>query len=162
MNYYDTLEISSKASPEVIRMAYKALMKKYHPDVFPDKAIAHKKTLEINEAYSVLSDENKRKAYDTKLKNETNQPKTNNNNNSYANSNTDKNSQTNPTSCSSQQAYSQGKSGSSNQAPIDCLKYQKYNNTEFDIDLVKINWMAVIYGIIFIFIVIVIIAIANR
>ena len=35
-NYYDLLEVSEKASPEVIEKAYKTLVKKYHPDLQPD------------------------------------------------------------------------------------------------------------------------------
>lgn len=70
MNYYDILEISPKASDEVIRMAYKALVKKYHPDVFHgDKIFAEKKMKEINEAYEVLSDSSKRRLYDFKINN---------------------------------------------------------------------------------------------
>ena len=65
MTYYDILEISEKASPEVIRMAYKALCKKYHPDVYQgDKNFAEEKMKQINEAYETLSDETKKKQYD--------------------------------------------------------------------------------------------------
>ena len=52
MNYYEILQVSENASEEVIRMAYKALAKKYHPDVFDgDSKIAEQKMKEINEAY---------------------------------------------------------------------------------------------------------------
>ena len=69
MTYYELLEISENASEEVIRMAYKALVKKYHPDVYSgDKAFAEEKMKAINEAYSVLSDSVKRSAYDSFLK----------------------------------------------------------------------------------------------
>ena len=69
MTYYDILEISENASDEVIKMAYKALVKKYHPDTFKgDKAFAEEKTKEINEAYDVLSDPIKRQEYDLFLK----------------------------------------------------------------------------------------------
>lgn len=69
MTYYDILEVSQNASEEVIHMAYKALCKKYHPDVFMgDKATAEEYTKGINEAYAVLSDAAKRKEYDDFLR----------------------------------------------------------------------------------------------
>ena len=65
MTYYDILQVSENASEEVIRMAYKALAKKYHPDVFDgDPKIAEQKMKELNEAYEVLSNEQKRMEYD--------------------------------------------------------------------------------------------------
>ena len=65
MTYYDILEISEKASSEVIRMAYKALCKKYHPDVYEgDKSVAEEKMKKINEAYDTLSNEAKKREYD--------------------------------------------------------------------------------------------------
>ena len=78
MNYYEILEISEKASQEVIHMAYKALCKKYHPDVYQgNKKFAEEQIKKINEAYVVLSDPLKRKAYDDSLnsKNYYEQPK---------------------------------------------------------------------------------------
>ena len=67
-NYYDLLEISKKASPEVIEKAYKALVKKYHPDLYEgDKLEAEEIIKKINEAYDVLSDSNKRAKYDATL-----------------------------------------------------------------------------------------------
>lgn len=67
---YEMLEVSENASPEVIEKAYKILVKKYHPDLQPanEKANAETKMKEINEAYSVLSDEQKRADYDNDLK----------------------------------------------------------------------------------------------
>ena len=71
MTYYEILEISEKASQEVIRMAYKALCKKYHPDVYPgDKSFAEEQIKKLNEAYAVLSDVYKKKEYDDSLKSE--------------------------------------------------------------------------------------------
>ena len=68
-NYYDILEVSQKASKEVIEKAYKALVKKYHPDLQPPdkKKEAEDKIKIINEAYSILSDETKRAEFDRKL-----------------------------------------------------------------------------------------------
>lgn len=66
---YDILEVSEKASKEVIEKAYRVLAKKYHPDLQIDenKIKAESKMKEINEAYNVLSDELSRKKYDEKL-----------------------------------------------------------------------------------------------
>ena len=68
-NYYELLEVSEKASQEVIKKAYTTLVKKYHPDLQPDseKKAAEEKIKEINEAYEVLSDSAKRESYDRKL-----------------------------------------------------------------------------------------------
>lgn len=68
-NLYDILEVSKKASNEVIEKAYKTLAKKYHPDVQTpeNKTNAEEMMKKINEAYSVLSDEQKRSEYDKKL-----------------------------------------------------------------------------------------------
>lgn len=61
-DYFQILQVDVEAEKEVVQAAYYALMKKYHPDVseLPD---THIKTQAINEAYSVLSDEEKRKSY---------------------------------------------------------------------------------------------------
>ena len=69
---YDILEVSRKASKEVIEKAYKTLAKKYHPDLqtAENKEYAQKRMKEINEAYDILSNEEKRKEYDYKLENE--------------------------------------------------------------------------------------------
>lgn len=68
MSYYDILEISENASFEVIHMAYKALAKKYHPDLFDgDPNFAEEKMKEINHAFSVLSNVESRAEYDAKL-----------------------------------------------------------------------------------------------
>ncbi len=63
-DYYDILGVSKNASKEDIRKAYRKLARKYHPDVNKSEE-AHKRLQEINEAYSVLSDENKRAQYDS-------------------------------------------------------------------------------------------------
>ena len=68
-NYYDDLEISKKASKEVIEKVYKVLAKKYHPDTTKeiDKQAAEDKFKAISEAYEILSNEEKRKKYDIEL-----------------------------------------------------------------------------------------------
>lgn len=68
--YYDILEISRFASNEVLERAHKVLIKKYHPDLETD--LKKKKEKEeyikkINDAYETLSDEKKRREYDTKV-----------------------------------------------------------------------------------------------
>lgn len=70
-NYYEILEVSKNASPEIIEKAYKTLVKKYHPDlqINEQKIKYEEKIKKINEAYDILSDSNKRKNYDINLKN---------------------------------------------------------------------------------------------
>jgi DnaJ-class molecular chaperone len=65
-SFYEVLEISSGASPEVIKAAYRALMEKHHPDKNPDHrgAIAQEISCRLNQAYAVLSDPQKRRDYD--------------------------------------------------------------------------------------------------
>ena len=65
-DYYEVLEVSKEATPEEIRKAYKKLAIKWHPDKHvDDKKEAEEKFKEIAEAYSVLSDPDKKKEYDT-------------------------------------------------------------------------------------------------
>lgn len=68
-NLYEILEVSEKASKEVIEKAYRVLAKKYHPDLQmqEEKQNAEKKMKQINEAYDILSNEEKRKEYDRTL-----------------------------------------------------------------------------------------------
>lgn len=64
-DYYQTLGVDKTATPDQIKKAYRKLAMKWHPDRNPDdKANAESKFKEIGEAYSVLSDEDKRKKYD--------------------------------------------------------------------------------------------------
>lgn len=60
---YDTLEINENASTEEIKKAYRKLARKYHPDINKEPG-AEEKFKEINAAYEVLSDENKKAQYD--------------------------------------------------------------------------------------------------
>lgn len=68
-NYYDILEINKNASSEIIKKAYTTLAKKYHPDLQENelKKDFEEKLKLINEAYEVLSNEEKRKQYDIEL-----------------------------------------------------------------------------------------------
>ena len=63
-DYYETLGVARTASPEEIKKAFRALARLYHPDVAKDKGTAEAKFKEINEAYEVLGDPDKRKRYD--------------------------------------------------------------------------------------------------
>ncbi len=63
-NLYQILGVTKDATMDQIKSAYRKLAKKYHPDVHPGDEECEKKFQEITEAYSILSDENKRKKYD--------------------------------------------------------------------------------------------------
>lgn len=66
--FYDWLEVSPKASSEVIEKAYKTLVKKYHPDLQQSNKLKNEEIIKkINESYSVLSDKTKRANYDALL-----------------------------------------------------------------------------------------------
>ena len=62
-DYYEVLGVSKDADAKEIKKAYRKLAMKYHPDKNPGDKAAEEKFKEINEAYEVLSDENKRKMY---------------------------------------------------------------------------------------------------
>src|SRR5687767_15929318 len=63
-DFYATLGVSSSASQEEIKKAYRKLAKKYHPDANANDAKAGERFKEISEANNVLSDPEKRKQYD--------------------------------------------------------------------------------------------------
>ena len=63
-DYYGLLGVSKGATQKEIKQAYRKLARKYHPDLNPDDRAAEEKFKEINEAYEVLSDPEKRKMFD--------------------------------------------------------------------------------------------------
>lgn len=67
-DYYRILNVSQTAGAGEIKRSYRVLVQQFHPDVNPDPT-AHELIKEINEAYDVLGDETKRRAYDFRLAN---------------------------------------------------------------------------------------------
>lgn len=63
-DYYEVLGVDKKADADTIKKAYRSLAKKYHPDMNPGDAEAEKNFKEVNEAYEILSDPDKKAKYD--------------------------------------------------------------------------------------------------
>lgn len=84
MNYYEILRVKQTATSSEIKSSYKELVKKYHPDLYVgDKDFAEQKIKEINEAYDVLSDPEKKAEYDEYLNPTTYSPNETQTYNSY-------------------------------------------------------------------------------
>lgn len=62
-DYYAILQVDPRAEPEVVEAAYRRLSRKYHPDISGEADAGHRMR-ELNEAYEVLSDPARRRAYD--------------------------------------------------------------------------------------------------
>ncbi|NJN75760.1 MAG: J domain-containing protein [Synechococcaceae cyanobacterium RL_1_2] len=62
-NYYEILAVPRDASPEMVKRAFRQLARRYHPDVNPGDRLAEEKFKDLNEAYEILSDPNKREQY---------------------------------------------------------------------------------------------------
>ncbi|PKQ15434.1 MAG: hypothetical protein CVT67_09440 [Actinobacteria bacterium HGW-Actinobacteria-7] len=69
MDHYRTLQVTRDAEPEVVERAFKALSRKYHPDLngVGDREQSTRRMQAINEAYAVLRDPARRRAYDLTL-----------------------------------------------------------------------------------------------
>jgi molecular chaperone DnaJ len=63
-DYYETLSVPRTADADEIRKAYRRLARKYHPDLNPGDKAAEERFKKVQEAYGVLSDDNKKKIYD--------------------------------------------------------------------------------------------------
>ncbi|WP_072680220.1 molecular chaperone DnaJ [Arcobacter sp. LA11] len=64
INYYELLEVTKDSDKSTIKKAYRKMAMKYHPDKNPDDHEAEEKFKAVNEAYQVLSDDEKRQIYD--------------------------------------------------------------------------------------------------
>ena len=66
-NYYQILGVTADTSPEQIKKEFRSLARRYHPDLNPGDKVAEEKFKQINEAYDILSDNQKRQQYDLQL-----------------------------------------------------------------------------------------------
>src|SRR5437667_1188303 len=63
-DYYEVLGVARQASPEELKRAFRKIAMDSHPDRNPDDAVAHERFKEASEAYTVLSDPDRRRSYD--------------------------------------------------------------------------------------------------
>ena len=63
-DYYETLGVGRTADADEIRKSYRKLARKFHPDLNPGDKAAEERFKKVQEAYDILSDENKKKVYD--------------------------------------------------------------------------------------------------
>lgn len=130
--HYDTLGISQNATIDEIKKAYRALVRKYHPDINSSKD-ATKKTQAINAAYEILSDKIAKEKYDAYLNA---QKAKRQNSNNHTNANQNANTQHNQTNAKTSNNYSYKQSKDSYNANANnytktntnTSKQQNFNN----------------------------------
>jgi curved DNA-binding protein CbpA len=71
VNYYEVLGVNENASDEIIKLAYRRLIKKYHPDFNPNNKSALERTQQLNLAYEILSNSGKKYNFNQQLREHT-------------------------------------------------------------------------------------------
>ena len=97
-NYYEILEVDKHASSDIIKKAYTTLAKKYHPDLHFGNKLFEEKFKEINEAYSILNDKEKKDIYDINYQKSKYRQSTNNNSSNSTNNSEKKEQKQEPSS----------------------------------------------------------------